>query len=368
MSPNQYQGPHNLILIAQPADKYPMLSKKALKQGKIEEVEKNGLWFTDIGKNVWDAALSLDKNATIRVELARGYVNWILRIDTKCFSILLSMKEYYVPWKMENLEPFAIKIEIFNVRSMVPEFMAAFIAKYERPPYEFEKIPNIERVFKINYAVIRNNWDFYFYQKQSGMSKPMVPVPEITIDPKIEKVIGKWRNIDFMRWVPPIVIIGIIGILFIQGPLIFYFYQRDILIQGIIILYAQGFVYLILTIPFRKLIQNYRVGFHFRDYKKIRMDDVTIAIMDLLRDMNLKYELQEEFRLTRPFGEKVSLVTILEKDLKILFSETQTNPNYQQITVSIGKVEGAGEAVAHDFEERLDRRVVNHIKPGKLEK
>jgi hypothetical protein len=360
------QGTSNIILIAQPQDKFPIISKKALKQGRIEEEKKYGIWLTDIGKNIWESARSLDNEATIHVEMSKGGAIWTIRIDTKFLSILLSMKEYYMPLKMVNVEPFAIKIEIFNIKSMVMEFMKRFLAHYDTPPYNFTKIPNLEKTYNTYYINIRNNWDYYFSQKYETIAKPKYDREKIFIDPKKQEKIGDWfKGSKVLKWVPNAALIIILSA-FIVGPLISYTQFNDdleiFLLSTILQLLYVGTMFVLVAFPFRNIWKNYRIGFDVRMYEKLYEESFRNALKEVLRDLNLKYSIQEKFQLSKVFRQKVTLISLNEKNLKIMFRKSPMGHNNSMFTVSIGKVEDSNERLVLDFEKRLDERLVNYIR------
>jgi hypothetical protein len=360
------QGASSIVLIAQPQDKLPIISKRALKQGRIEEGKTIGIWLTDIGKYLWDTSLSMDSNARINLEKHFNPNNWTIRIDTIYFSFRFSLKQYYVPMKVKGMEPCAIKIEFPIQSGPVTESMRRFLANYNAPPYNFTKIPSLEKTYNTYYETIQNNWDLYFSQRYPAAPKPMYDHKQAYVDPKKQAKVGDWfKGSKVIKWIPNAVLIIILSA-FIVGPLISYTYFGDdmeiFLFSTILQLLYAGIMFVFVAFPFRSLWNNYRIGFDVRMYEKLSEDTFRNALKEILRDLNIKYSIQEKFLISKVFRQRVTLITLNRGDLKIMFRKSPMGLNDSMITVSIGKVDELNERLVLDFEKRLDEKLVSYIR------
>jgi hypothetical protein len=353
--------------MAQPSSKTPIISKKALKQGIIEDGKTIGIWFTDIGANLWEAALSMDSNSTIELEKFKGAVFWTIVIKTKFFSLRLTSKQYYVPIKSGIIDPVAIKIDITGASDTIDDYLRRFLGNYEKPPYDFRKPEKLEKSFKISLKPILESWDGYFKDRYEITSKPTVKEIDPTIDKKKNDKIGKWMTREgFLGLVADVFVISIIVLFYVLSPLIVYLYHGGFYkyyYHTLLLEYLMGtFFLVVMAIPFRNLAKKYKVGFHRRSYKDIDKEKVHQVIENILRKMKKPYTYKEKFLMSRIFREKCSLIDIPDLNLMILYEHINPNPKISFILVRIGKIDETNEAFALDLEKRLDEELVKYIR------
>lgn len=365
-SDNYQGGTFSITFIAQPTSKTPIISKKGLKKGIIEDGKTIGIWFTDIGINLWEAALSMDSNSTIELEKFTGAVFWTIVIKTKFFSLRLTSKQYYVPLKGGTIDPMAIRIDITGTSDMIDDHLKRFLGNYEKPPYDFRKPENLEKSFKISLGPILRSWDDHFKERYI-LSEPTVKEAGYAPSKEQTEKFGKWMTREgLIGLVADISLISVIVLFYVLSPLIVYFYHGgfyEYYVHTVILEYIMGTFFLfVMIIPFRNLVKKYKVGFHRRSYKEIDKEKIHQVIENTLRKMNQTFTYKEKFLLSRIFRDKCSLINIPDHNLLILFERINPNPKISFILVRIGKINETNEAFALDLEKRMDEELVRYIR------
>jgi len=360
-------GAFRETLIAQPENKLPIISKKNLKKGIVEEGKTIGIWFTDIGKNLWETAKFMDTNAKINLDNFKGAVYWTITINTLYFSVRMTSKQYYLPVKGQTVDPVAIKLEFIGSENMITEYLRRFLAYYDSPPYDFRREKNMEKSFENSVATIRNKWDQYYGLRYEAISESETKVADLKIEKEKKDKVGKWfKDTNLMKIVANVVLISSIIIPFVVSPIITYAYTReinDLFFNAVLLNYIMGIIILVLmVIPFWNLILNYRVGFHRRSYQNLDSEKGNQTIKDILNEMRIPFAYQEKFVMSHIFRHKGSLITLERNNLKIISQQYNQNPRLSLFLVSIGKIDETNEAFALNFEARLDKKLVEFIR------
>lgn len=152
---------HSVTLIAQPRSKYPLVKRSRLQSGKFE-TKKSGtfglIWFTEFGENFWEACLSIDDNAKLRLrDSGFDEMNWSVSFRFMGFKARLTAKKYKGFFGKPSNSYIELKIGSVNPNDL-RMFLQALAAKFETPPWIMNNWKKVEAASGFQKDDIIKSW------------------------------------------------------------------------------------------------------------------------------------------------------------------------------------------------------------------
>jgi len=125
------------------------------------------LFFTDIGKKVYDSAMEFDKYTKIKLVGGRMIglvINWDVDINADSLQIMVRSRQYCGFWTSPAFpKDTAIKITMFGHNFSINRYLGILRAKFERYPTDFHNWGKLEKRFNTTRSQVEADWNAVLY-------------------------------------------------------------------------------------------------------------------------------------------------------------------------------------------------------------
>ncbi len=151
-----------ITLYAQPNNIRPFLSYEELCKGIFTQVPipANNIQFTDIGQEMWEAALKSDPDAKIsciKTKKIRG-LWWEIRIMIPNLIIRLKCDDYNFMWRGAFIKAHYVFIHLDGDQNLASSLIKRVVTNLGRNPWEFDNWKKLQKKINISKEKIINEW------------------------------------------------------------------------------------------------------------------------------------------------------------------------------------------------------------------
>ena len=116
-------------------------------------------------------------------------------------------------------------------------------------------------------------------------------------------------------------------------------------------------ILLVIILPFKKVLLNYRVGFYRTSYRNLELSEGLSTVERVLKDMGKKYTITEKFVMSRIYNDVGTLFELSDPDLLIIIRKIKVNSKLFLFSVRIGKIKDENWVFAQEIKKQLDTKL-----------